>query len=186
MTLVASRMFPTGSLIQAKSPRLGILFSKAARRQRPVRRQRPEQAQSRVQGRAEARTHGWRPMRLHNRPMDPSVSRRRCIRRTLFRAARCRMPMTAGAFPLPMRPLSSWHGTSRMPCRPFFHPEGPRQWPRTRSSRTSASTGRPGCSSARSAAGDRGNRCASPAPGSGCAGRAQPLDRGIRTNRCYG
>ena len=43
--------------------------------------------------------------------------------------------MTAGAFPLHMRPLSSWHGTSRVPCRPFSPPEGPRQWLRTRSSR---------------------------------------------------
>ncbi len=119
----------TGSLIQVKILLLRILFSKAARRQRPVRRQRPGQTQSRVEGRAETGNHGWRPMRSRSRPIDPSVSRCCCIVRTLFRAARCRMPMTAGTFPLRIRPLSSWNGTSRVQCRPFFHPENPRQWP---------------------------------------------------------
>ena len=106
-------------------------------------------------------------MRSRSRPMDPSVWRCRCVVRTLFRAARCRMPVTAGSFPWRMRPLSSRNSTSRVQCRPFFHPEGPRQWPCTRSSRTSASTGQPGCSSARSTVGDRGDRCVRPAPGSG-------------------
>lgn len=43
--------------------------------------------------------------------------------------------MTTGEFPLRIRPLSSWNGTSRMQCRPSFRPEGPRWWLSTRSSR---------------------------------------------------
>ena len=75
--------------------------------------------------------------------------------------------MTAGACPVRMRQSSSRNCTSRVRCRLFSTP----QWPRTSASRASASAGRR-CSSARSTAGGPEGRCAPPAPGSGCAGRA--------------
>ena len=158
----SKRDIRTDGLIQVKSPRLRILFSKAVCRQSPVRRQGPGQTQSRVQGRTD---HGWRPTRSRSRPMTPSVSRCPCIVRSLFRAARCWMPMTAGAFPLRMRSLLSWHGTSRVPCRP----SSTQRVPANGRARGPAGPPHPsGGSSARSAAGARGNRCAPPAqPDSG-------------------
>ena len=115
----------------------------------------PGQTQSRIQGGAEARIQGWRPMRSR------------------------RMPMTAGACPLRRRQASFRNCTSRVRCRPFPRlndrgpgPAGPLHPPVGLR-----------CSGARSVAGARGVRCAPPARGSGCAGRVRlrgppPVRRG--------
>lgn len=47
----------------------------------------------------------------------------------LVQGSSVQMPMTAGAFPLRIRTLSSWNSTSRVQCRPFFHPGSPRRDP---------------------------------------------------------